>query len=166
MLARRIRSHFRRPNQRITATLGDKRVQDGRVSTMPTEKSDDDRKPDEGLLRMLKMRPKLNEDLKPGKTRNPRRKSTDNKKKWPPSLVMRSDYFPHFLSMGLGVDRVWLLTFTVFGPGFFPVRSGRQMTLFAMPHSPPFWSCCPRVQATMIQPRKADGDRRDGIQIP
>jgi hypothetical protein len=57
---------------------------------------------------------------------------TPKKKKWPPSLVMRSGYFPHFLSIGLGVDRVCGDTGTVFGPGFFPVRSGRQMTLVAI----------------------------------
>jgi hypothetical protein len=36
------------------------------------------------------------------------------------------DYLPHFLSIGLGVDRVCVDTSTVFGPGF-PVTSGRQI---------------------------------------
>jgi hypothetical protein len=49
-------------------------------STMPPEKSDDDKKRDEGLLRMLKTRPKRNEDLKVGKPRNPRRPKAKKKK--------------------------------------------------------------------------------------
>lgn len=50
-------------------------------STMPPEKSDEDEKRDEGLLRMLKARPKRREELKLGKPRNPRgKKKTENKK--------------------------------------------------------------------------------------
>jgi hypothetical protein len=37
------------------------------------DKSDDDKRRDEGLLRMLKTPPKQNKDLKLGKPRNPRK---------------------------------------------------------------------------------------------
>lgn len=43
------------------------------MENAPREKSDDERR-DEGLLRMLKMRPVRNEQLKLGKPRNPRQK--------------------------------------------------------------------------------------------
>jgi hypothetical protein len=42
------------------------------------EKSGDVRR-DEGLLRMLKMRPKTNQDLKLGRPRNPRKKPKTKK---------------------------------------------------------------------------------------
>jgi hypothetical protein len=40
---------------------------------------EEDRRRDDGLLRMLKMRPKNNEDLKLGKPRNPRHKPEKEK---------------------------------------------------------------------------------------
>jgi hypothetical protein len=50
------------------------------LCTMATEKSDDDKKRDEGLLRMLKTRPKRNVELKIGKPRKPGRRKTQKKK--------------------------------------------------------------------------------------
>src|SRR5262245_57565026 len=65
--------------------------------------------------------------------------------------------------MGLGVDRLYVDTRTVFGPGFFSVRwDGRQPCLPF--NSPPFWSLYAPLRATVIQPRKADGDRLKGTQ--
>jgi hypothetical protein len=43
------------------------------------DKSDDDKRRDEGLLRMLKTKPKQNKDLKLGKPRNPRQKPKTKK---------------------------------------------------------------------------------------
>jgi hypothetical protein len=48
------------------------------VDKLSVNKSDDQRR-DEGLLRMLKMRPKRNKDLKLGKPRNPRKKPETKK---------------------------------------------------------------------------------------
>jgi hypothetical protein len=45
-------------------------------------------------------------------------------------------YLAHFLLMGLGVDRLYGCTVTIFGPGFFSVRCGRQTALFAISLSP------------------------------
>jgi hypothetical protein len=44
------------------------------------DKSDDDKRRDEGLLRMLKAKPKQNKDLKLGKPRNPRQQNIKKKK--------------------------------------------------------------------------------------
>jgi hypothetical protein len=42
--------------------------------------------------------------------------------------VSLAAYLPHFVGIGLGVDRVYVDTVTVFGPGF-PFTSGRQIVL-------------------------------------
>jgi hypothetical protein len=49
------------------------------VENVPADKSADQRR-DEGLLRMLKTRPKRNEELKLGKPRNPRPQKPKTKK--------------------------------------------------------------------------------------
>ena len=48
--------------------------------------------------------------------------------------------------MGLGVDRLWLVTLTVFDPGF-PFRSGRHLT-FDIALSPS-GARCPGVRALL-----------------
>jgi hypothetical protein len=54
------------------------------------DKSEDDERRDEGLLRMLKAKPKQNKDLKLGKPRNPRQRTTQKEKTRPLSRVFDS----------------------------------------------------------------------------
>jgi hypothetical protein len=49
----------------------------------------------------------------------------------PRTFKAPSVYFPHLRGAGDGVERLWGVTGTVFGPGFGVVRVGRQ-TYFAM----------------------------------
>lgn len=58
----------------------------------------------------------------------------------------------HFLRIGVGLDRLWGFTSTVFGPGFLPTLAGRQVTcLLAIIVSPPFYAavCGSRNDAKM-----------------
>ncbi len=57
----------------------------------------------------------------------------------------------HFLRIGLGLDRLWGFTSTVFGPGFLPTLAGRQVIRFLAIVSPPFYAavCGSRNDAKM-----------------
>ena len=50
----------------------------------------------------------------------------------PPRLVLPNRFSYLHLGKGLGVERLCVLTLTLFGPGFFDVREGRHFTLVAI----------------------------------
>ena len=76
----RIHRYSRAESDSLIQSSGHQEDSDGYWVTMSdnTEKSEDSRR-DDGLLRMLKMRPKTNRELRLGKPRNPRKKPKTKK---------------------------------------------------------------------------------------